>query len=573
MSSNEDKAEALKLEGNKLVGKKNWKGAAEKYNEAISLDPTKAAYFSNLALCHEMLDDLISFKEAATKCIEVDPSFIKGYYRLSKAHALLWEYDQQLDVLERGLAVEGTNLDLQKMHKVAKQCLDHINKFDEVVLDAPSGSEEESSSLAYFGGGAVNKLPPNTKYATLERLHIPPIYKKYECLRKYDDKVKPLMKSFYKGTLKIKWHCPTTDTIEVDGYLPNGGETVPVISFKGKRERQFFANGFQTAHNKLYHKELNSEEKQHLCIVMMLRFLAAKGSQLELDEQTTFDLIDALVKMCTQHSLYHDIVHAKMIAADIAFSKGCKVLFKVIRVAEALEAAKRYQEAGEIYCEVTDAGKYTQDPDAPAMVLHGYAGLAFKRAQDYEQAEREYVTSLRLAGPHWGRQIQMEESPFHFDMGGGNSADDNLQNMLIFYEIAHRAVVCGFRNDEAHKRMQLANHILVALLYTAGYRKTGNTMFRKKKLVKIWKDQLKPQYKNSGEALQAVVHATMASTIEEYHERLLNCFSGDAYEFVSDHSQAERERMLAEFLADQKERSRESSRDVIRDQGVTIDLI
>ena len=126
---------------------------------------------SNLALCYEKLDDITSFKETAIKCIEVDPNFIKGYYRLSKAFALSWQYDKQLNVLERGLAVESTNEDLLKMYKVAKHCSDHMNKFDKVMLEAPGGEE---SYLAYFVGGEVNNLPSDTVYASLERPTIPP---------------------------------------------------------------------------------------------------------------------------------------------------------------------------------------------------------------------------------------------------------------------------------------------------------------------------------------------------------------------------------------------------------------
>ena len=43
----ETTAEALKAEGNALVGVKDWAGAAQKYNEAIAIDPSQPAYHSN----------------------------------------------------------------------------------------------------------------------------------------------------------------------------------------------------------------------------------------------------------------------------------------------------------------------------------------------------------------------------------------------------------------------------------------------------------------------------------------------------------------------------------------------
>eukprot|EP00956_Cyclotella_meneghiniana_P005943 scaffold7775_cov61-Cyclotella_meneghiniana.AAC.14 len=45
------------------------------------------ALYSNLALCYEKLNDFASFKKAAVQCIEVNPAFVKGYYRVEKAHS------------------------------------------------------------------------------------------------------------------------------------------------------------------------------------------------------------------------------------------------------------------------------------------------------------------------------------------------------------------------------------------------------------------------------------------------------------------------------------------------------
>ena len=372
-----------------------------------------------------------------------------------------------------------------------------------------------------------------------------------------------MVESFFQGDLKIKWQCPTNDAIIVDGYLPN--ESIPVISFKGKlmqvgAGQRGFGHGFQTAQHTAYQNSFNGREKRHLCIVMMLRFLAAKGSQLDgVSDDILEDILDSIVKMCTQLHMYHDIVYAKLILADIAYNKGYnKPVLKVIKVAEALEAAKRYQEAGELYCEMADPDKFQRIRDAPAQTLHGYAGLAFKRAQDYVSAEREYVTALREAGPNWSRDIRSGNA-----RSGGNHSGDNLANMMIFYEIVHQAVVNGLKTDEAHKRMQRACHLLVGLLSVAGYRHPGNTMFSPD-TVEMCQDALKPEYKNSANrAMQAVVHATLAPTIDEYHQHLLDCMVYDEYHFVSMYSRADQEEMQAEFLRDQRIKSRESARDVL----------
>ena len=284
-----------------------------------------------------------------------------------------------------------------------------------------------------------------------------------------------------------------------------------------------------------------------------------------MNEEVISDMVDGLVKMCTQNSLYNDIVFAKLTLADIAFSKGHdKKVIKVINLAEALEAAKRYKEAGDIYGEVADPEKFAQVPYAPSKVLHGYAGLAYKRAQDYVSAEREYVTALRQAGPDWSREIWLGDSGFHASYDDGQTAD-TLENMMIFYEIAHRAVTSGLKNDEAHKRMQRACHLLVGLLSIAGYQNDGNTMFIYHKQTQLCQDALKPEYKSSSKkAMKAVVHATMAPTIDEYHRRLLDCMVYDEYHFLSLHSHAEQQEMQADLLENQKMKSRESARDVVR---------
>ena len=67
-------AEALKIEGNNFFKDKKWADAAKKYRKAIGIDPECAVYWSNLAMCSQKLNQFLEWKDAAHKCLEIDPS-------------------------------------------------------------------------------------------------------------------------------------------------------------------------------------------------------------------------------------------------------------------------------------------------------------------------------------------------------------------------------------------------------------------------------------------------------------------------------------------------------------------
>ena len=80
----EDKANAdkLKQEGNALMSGKNYDEAIETYTKAIELDSTNPDYYYNRATAHSSKGDYLSATSDAEKAIEVDPSYVKAYYRL-----------------------------------------------------------------------------------------------------------------------------------------------------------------------------------------------------------------------------------------------------------------------------------------------------------------------------------------------------------------------------------------------------------------------------------------------------------------------------------------------------------
>eukprot|EP00616_Rhizochromulina_sp_CCMP1243_P018820 CAMPEP_0118974498 /NCGR_PEP_ID=MMETSP1173-20130426/12108_1 /TAXON_ID=1034831 /ORGANISM="Rhizochromulina marina cf, Strain CCMP1243" /LENGTH=320 /DNA_ID=CAMNT_0006924249 /DNA_START=14 /DNA_END=976 /DNA_ORIENTATION=- len=108
-------AEAKKAEGNARFKAKDYRGAIEFYTQAIELDPTQHAYYSNRSACYAGLDQWEQAAEDGASCIRVNKSFIKGYFRLATAQEKMDQLRGAGETLTMGLAVEPRNKDLLSM--------------------------------------------------------------------------------------------------------------------------------------------------------------------------------------------------------------------------------------------------------------------------------------------------------------------------------------------------------------------------------------------------------------------------------------------------------------------------
>ncbi|KAL3759321.1 hypothetical protein ACHAWU_006960 [Discostella pseudostelligera] len=113
-------AEAKKELGNAAFAAKEYDVAIKQYTAAIALDSKNCVYYSNRSACYGGKKDWASAAQDAKECIKVNPTFIKGYYRLANAQLEQNEFDAALATIKQGLTIEPDNAQLQKQMRQIK---------------------------------------------------------------------------------------------------------------------------------------------------------------------------------------------------------------------------------------------------------------------------------------------------------------------------------------------------------------------------------------------------------------------------------------------------------------------
>ncbi|KAL3231688.1 Small glutamine-rich tetratricopeptide repeat-containing protein 2 [Nakaseomyces bracarensis] len=145
-----EKAEALKLEGNKAVASKNYALAITKYTEAIEVLPTNAIYYANRAAAHSSLKQYDEAIADAEKAIEIDPNYSKGYSRLGFAKYAQNKPEEALEAYKKVMDLEG-----DKATDIMKRDYETAKKKVEQSLNLEkSAGGKDSGAGAGAGAGA-----------------------------------------------------------------------------------------------------------------------------------------------------------------------------------------------------------------------------------------------------------------------------------------------------------------------------------------------------------------------------------------------------------------------------------
>lgn len=154
-------AEALKLEGNQAMAKKDYNEAVEKYSQAIALDGSNAVYLSNRAAAYSSLRKHDLALADAKQAIELDPHYAKAYSRLGLAKYALGDAKGAMDAYKEGLNVEGStpSAAMQRGYetarkRVADQMASSLGSEDTPV--DPTRDAASAGAGAGAGAGAAN---------------------------------------------------------------------------------------------------------------------------------------------------------------------------------------------------------------------------------------------------------------------------------------------------------------------------------------------------------------------------------------------------------------------------------
>lgn len=130
--------EELRVAGNELFKSGKYDEAVEKYSDGLAVDPTNHLLLSNrsLALCSGgRFDEAVS---DAKECVRLQPTFVKGYYRLATAYLQQGRQEEATKAVNEGLARDPKNPELKKLlrRKIDTQTQKEVQELTQTMQKA-----------------------------------------------------------------------------------------------------------------------------------------------------------------------------------------------------------------------------------------------------------------------------------------------------------------------------------------------------------------------------------------------------------------------------------------------------
>ncbi|KAL6903776.1 hypothetical protein ACP4OV_004589 [Aristida adscensionis] len=137
-------ADEEREKGNEFFKQQKYPEAVKHYTEALRRNPKDPRVYSNRAACYTKLGAMPEGLKDAEKCIELDPTFSKGYTRKGAIQFFMKECDKALETYQAGLKHDPNNPELLDG---VKRCIQQINKASRGELTPEELKERQNKAM------------------------------------------------------------------------------------------------------------------------------------------------------------------------------------------------------------------------------------------------------------------------------------------------------------------------------------------------------------------------------------------------------------------------------------------
>ncbi|CAN8000469.1 unnamed protein product [Ixodes pacificus] len=155
-------AEAKKEEGNELYKQKKYEDAIKLYTEAIELDGSNVAYYTNRAACLMMLGQYQTALEDCRQASRLDPGNAKGHLREAKCHLALGDPTAAMRSVQRLKELEPANVALPRELKTIEILQHFLTEGDKAY------ENQDYAKVIYCMDRALQQAPGCTKVKLLK---------------------------------------------------------------------------------------------------------------------------------------------------------------------------------------------------------------------------------------------------------------------------------------------------------------------------------------------------------------------------------------------------------------------
>ncbi|KAL3647282.1 Hsp70-Hsp90 organizing protein 2 [Castilleja foliolosa] len=137
-------ADEEREKGNQYFKEQKYPEAIKHYTESIKRNPNNPKAYSNRAACYTKLGAMPEGLKDAEKCIELDPTFSKGYTRKGAVQFFMKEYEKALETYQEGLKLDSHN---QELLDGVRRCVEQINKASRGDLTPEELKERQAKGM------------------------------------------------------------------------------------------------------------------------------------------------------------------------------------------------------------------------------------------------------------------------------------------------------------------------------------------------------------------------------------------------------------------------------------------